>query len=323
MSMTLLTGSRASTLKGFFTNIIASNQVSIQISNLAEELKNQCISPYAKTLVDMRLFQGAKPFKTKWAIVKDQALMQSPAQKHVKRSYKNDNGLFLIYNVLLTMPEKLGVLEAYVKRYMPDNLAKESMNYTQLNIIRLIESGEFMVQYARRFLYWTIYLEGQELGKGLPQNPPFQPAVVKWLDNNFEPFYKFLTIWSYSTSEFNDRLSGIPPIVVPSDVKEEAEVNSVYNEKVDPMRMNFIPTVLNPVYYIRSMLLEYRHWRVESARAEAEALEMDIESYASAIEGEITPQQEKVLESMREAVAKQNAKWRKLEEEFNKTYDLG
>lgn len=323
MSMTILTGTTSSKLKALFENVISANQINIQMANLNTELQNHAIIPYTKAIIDMRLFQGAKPFKSKWAIMKDQLLMQSPGVQQVKRHYKNDNSLFYVLNVLLTMPDKLNVVQKYADKFIPRDIAKEDMKYTQLNIIRLVESSEFITQYARRYLYWVLYNEGQSTNHGhLPKEPPFQPAVVKWLDNNFAAFVDFLTIWSYSTSTFSDRLSAIPPITVPSDVKEEEQVNDVYREKLDPMKIGFIPTVLNPIYYIRTMVLNYRHYRVESAKAEAEALAHDLECYQANINGELTQQQTQVIEKLREAVQKANARHKQLEEDFDKIYDL-
>lgn len=322
MSMTLFKGATASSLKSLFTNIISGNQISIQLNNLVAELQNHVLAPYLKTLDEQRLFQGPKPFKSSWAIAKDDALMRQEGIKRVYRKYELDNGLFFILNVLSSMNDKVTVLQKYASKFITKDIAKSDMKYTQLNIIRLLESAEFLVQYARRFLYWTLYKEGQINFPDLPKQPPFQPAIVTWLDDHFVAFCKFLTIWSYPTSDFADRISSIPPIMVPSDIEEENSVNDVYKDKVDPMRLGIVPTILNPVYYARSLMLSYRAWRVSSAKAEAEALANDINCYVAARNGNLTQKEKQVVESMRNRMQRQNAEHKRLEEEFDKIYGL-
>lgn len=324
MSKSFAFGQYFGGLKKMLMPIVSVNQISTSLDNIRDEVKTKVLPTYTRALYEANLYVGTKPFKSPWAISKNKLMMETPSMKKVMSGdAKRNNCLYLIHGVLSRFLVNVDTLQKYIAKHIRGDIATDQLTYQHANIIRLAESAEFMAQYSRRFLMYITTNEYNLTVAEEDRMEPFQPVFINWLEKNLASYMKLLALWGRDSKDFLLGLEILPEVVIPSTQTGEDEMRATYGNKLDSMGMGFIPIAINPIYYVRNVVLHWRNYRVESAKNEAMALEFELECYMSVKAGKPLSQEEKeVLSRMEENVKKANAKYQELNDSFLRDYGL-
>ena len=136
-----------------------------------------------------------------------------------------------------------------------------------------------------------------------------------------QAFLAILAIYSTEEDNFVRAIKQIPDIQVPENPEEDALVKKVHGNKVDELGLGFVPYVLNPIYHIRMKIVEWRHHRIESAKAERELLELRIQQYIMKRNGADNAKMDQVINNAQESLKKLNKKIADMEESYNADYN--
>lgn len=208
--------------------------------------------------------------------------------------------------------ELLTMIEDNLEKYFSKDVAKASVTYSQMNIMRMIDLIAFNAKYARKLLLWTFQKEQEALGQRI--DSPFTKTEVNWLFENRPLFFSSVKTLSKDVDKVKVLIRNIPNIVI--DVKDNEEVEaSVDSNKLDPFNMGFIPLAINPVYHIGRLVAEWQAARYDASIEERRALEYRLIMLKELGNGKRDAKLEKEIEYIETRVKKLNYKISKYEDD--------
>lgn len=321
--MQLLPGSPLALFVRTFLPSFSKSTVTQQIDILQNELATKTLPAYASLVEDTTGFTKANPFHNKWNKTFNDKIMGLRNFNFRNRQFRlrTENGIIAIYNVLSQLNQRLTFLNDLIEKSFNDDIVGTELSYQQANLIRLVEMSEFFLIYARRVAILLVSNEYEAIEKNPSTATPFTKGDLKWLEVNMQAFLSILAIYSTEEDNFVRAVKQIPDIQVPENPEEDALVKKVHGNKVDELGLGFVPYVLNPIYHIRMKIVEWRHHRIESAKAERELLELRIQQYIMKRNGADNAKMDQVINNAQESLKKLNKKIADMEESYNADYN--
>lgn len=132
------------------------------------------------------------------------------------------------------------------------------LTYRKANAIQLIAAGSFVAKYARKALLHVFVAESAEFkDSGVDSiSESIPPAELEWLKANMVNFFIILRNLARAGEDLKKRLIAVPDVTVTQSNVSIA--SAVHGEKnLDPLNMGFIPVMLNPIYHVRMLWVEY------------------------------------------------------------------
>jgi hypothetical protein len=211
------------------------------------------------------------------------------------------------------MPELENALE---QSFQTDSIVKKGLTYNKLSLLRVVSLINFFTLYARRTLLYTY-------GKEIPEQSrdygatiePFTKGEVKWLENHLVNFCRCAKVFAQPMRQILNTLEAVPDIVY--DPGKEDDVNAmVGKQKVDPLRMGFIPVVSDIVWFIGSRYVEYQAESFKRAKEERRSLELRMAQMMAAKAGKADAAQDKVITVTEQRLRDLNYKISKMERDY-------
>nr|DAY72577.1 MAG TPA: hypothetical protein [Caudoviricetes sp.] len=298
-------------LKDFFRSLVPNFERSriIEEYELARKsLIEETLPPY-KTAAENKLFIGNNPFK-------------SPAIKRINALYIRETGArsnfvnslaMVISNLAEGMPNLEAALDSSFKT---EAIMKNGLTYNKISLMRVVSLINFFSLYSRRVLLYTYGKEIPELGKDYGATvEPFTKGEVKWLEDHLVNFCRCAKVFAQPMRQVLNTLESVPDIVY--DPGKEDDVNAmVGKQKVDPLRMGFVPVVSDIIWFIGSHYVEYQAESFKRAKEERRALELRLAQMMAAKQGQGDAAQDKVIEVTEQRLRDLNYKISKWEREY-------
>lgn len=321
--MKILAGSPLSFFTRTFLPNFSKSTVSDQIAMLREELKTKTLPPYRSALEQEVGFRGRRPFKAKWPMLYDaKAMNEKINHRNREFPYQPLNVIELVGCILETLEGKFKYLEELIVKSFSDDIVNTQLTFQQANLLRLAEMSEFYLIYARKFLIMLIDEEYKGIDAKAGKYKPLVKGDVKWLEKHFPTFIQMSIIYSQDKENFIRAIKKIPELTIPESKDEYELAEKVHGENLDPHGMRFVPYVFNPIYHIRSAILNWRHSRIESAKTEREYLELRLQQYRMKRGGVDNAKMEQVIEATEERLKKLNLKITEMEESYSSDYGV-
>lgn len=222
------------------------------------------------------------------------------------------NYITVVHGALERALESVQMIEEGLDKHFGRDVAAGGMTYTRANILRYLEVVSFGTRYARKLLLWTLHNEKSAAGRRI--GDPFTKAEEKWLQENRRAFFQAVRVMAHQAKDIRAILTNIPDMVV---VPEEIEIakETVGLAKIDPLKMNLIPTWANPVYHVRMAVAEWQVARYKAAQEEKRMLEYRLLALKELREGKEDAKLEQQIEYTENRVKKLNHRMAKLGEE--------
>lgn len=173
-------------------------------------------------------------------------------------------------NVLVNMT----IAQELIDVVFEADLEKMGVTYRKANLLTIMSAGAFFSKYARKWLLYLYILETAQFSDGGISNVTdcLAPAEIEWLHVNFPNFVSLVNTLGLPAKANEKKLADIPEIVV---TPENAQtVVSQFGDKVDPLRMRFVPISMNPFYIFGKMFAEMQAKRYNAAKEELRALQL-------------------------------------------------
>lgn len=253
---------------------LPSERVLTELKKLKEESLNHNI-PLYRNLYEERAFAKRNPYVSKFGKISNDIIMCGNYGKVVKNYLCATE---VVYMVLANLPAKLDVLIKHVENHLGKVVVKDSITYSQANVVHATEVLDFLLVYSRRFLNHLLVEETKQLPDA--RNTEGYPvAVVKWIETHASSFVLALEAFSGNEEEFKKALSNIPDIEIEKDPELEAAVAAHAGAtRIDPFRLGFIPYTRNPFYMWGAYQVERTHDRLESSRTERELVALRLQN---------------------------------------------
>ena len=286
---------------------ISKEDVLKEIRSAREELDEFTIPSYeaALELVARREFKS-KPIKD----------FERRFQAEI-HSRKRGNFVEVTNAILKQTQKNLEKLEKIVDKSYNENIATNALSYSRAQVLRLSESANFLSRYARAILIYTLLKETKFARDDKSLSYDFTPAHARWIEANQENFFIVLRAFNRDERELESMIEEIPDIEV-NETNAEAVASQVGQRRLDPFSVSHLNArTLNPIYYIRLPITEFRVARYEAAKEERRMLEYQIRDMRKALEDEHDPKLEQALEYQIDRLEKLNAKIARFEEEVS------
>lgn len=232
----------------------------IRITSL--EMKNITIPAYKQ----------AEPFLSKWTFQNPTVLKRIEIfNSIVERRRKNI--ITTIYEGLVIANVTLAELERLVDSSFESNVAGGGITYGRSTLLQMIEAIQFVSRYSRRLLNYIFVAETSQFENEDTVTEALTPADIQWVEDNFINFCNAFNVITKPTKELDKMIEAIPNVVI-SDDNYDNLVSVAGEQKVDPMKLGFIPVFLNPIYHISMRVAEWQTNRYHAAKQEVKCLQL-------------------------------------------------
>lgn len=246
---------------------------------------------------------------------------KSAVYKDYWDTYRNGSGNSRqknIIDVMLDGCERMEValitIESMLDELFVSDAEAIGLTYRKANAIQLIAAGSFVAKYARKALLHIFVAESMEYQESGVESmtDSIPPAELDWLDKNIVNFFVILRNLERAGEDIKKRLIAVPDVTVtPNNV---AIATSVHGEQnLDPLNMGFIPVVLNPIYHVQMLWVEYLANSYHAAKDELMLIQLRKLNLERLQAGKPDARIQKEIAALEGRISKLNQKIEKLE----------
>lgn len=185
----------------------------------------------------------------------------------------NDNLVVFINNHLDDVLKNIQQLENLAISSLGSTVSGKGLTYKQATIVKYCDAMFLMSKYSRKFLNWIYVLETSTFGSDAPITESISKHELKWIDNTFVDFCNALKSALMDPDKVVVNITDIPEIEV-SSTDSESLKETVGENKLDPLKLGFIATKANPIYYVRMLVAEYQVRRYKEMKEEISLLQL-------------------------------------------------
>lgn len=298
-------------LGDFFKSLVPNferTRVLEELELAKKNLVDETLPPY-KTVVEAKVFVGPNPFKS------------SPIKKinnvYMREAGSRYNMVTSLAMILSSVANALPELEKYVESsFKTSSVEKLGLTYNKISLLRVISILNFFSLYSRRVLLYTYGQEVPEWLRDHANTPqPFTRDEVKWIETHLVNFARVAKIFSQPMRQILNTLESIPDIVY--DPERENDVESVVGKnKVDPLRLGFVPVVSDIIWFFGSAYVEHQAESFKKAKEERRVLEMRMIQLQEAMKGQADAAQDKTIQVTEQRLRDLNYKILKMERNY-------
>lgn len=208
--------------------------------------------------------------------------------------------------------ENLNFLRRMVEKEFEDKIAKDNLDYRQVNVLKIIDLLEFFNRYTLAFLTYSYVLEtATELKHDKYIQDSITKSQEKFINDNWLNYCNVCGIILCLNSDFNKKLESIKKIEVLDDnetvLRETMGINAV-----NPFTNGFIPTKWNPIIWVRRIIADWQVSRYKALEDNVRLLEVRRLHLEKLRRGEQDPVLEKTIKEVEDLLAIQQYKLDKL-----------
>lgn len=233
--------------------------------------------------------------------------------KYVKGS-KNQNIFIGLNGIFSKIDSKIQAIEKILNEDQKSDIVREAISALEVNIIRFLETLNFVVVYGGRLATVLTICETNVSNK-IDELDSITPAEAEYIANNGPQFWDALNAISPDARAIEHSFKSIPDIMLNKD-NADAMSTLVGRNKLDPMQMGFIPVQWNPFYHLNMAYSEWQADRFEKIVEDRNMVQFKIQQYKMAASGTSNPQLDRKVQACQERLDKLNHKIAKKVEEY-------
>lgn len=234
-------------------------------------------------------------------------------KKYVKGS-KNQNIFVGLNAIFAKLDDKIAAMERLLNEDTKSDIVREAISALEVNIIRFLETINFIIVYGSRLATTLVICETNVANK-LEELDSITQAEAEYIAKNGPQFWESLNTIIPDARTIEQSFKSIPDIMLNKD-NADAMSTLVGRDKVDPMRMGFIPVQWNPFYHINMAYSEWQANRFEKVVEDRNMVQFKIQQFKMAASGTKNPQLERKIEACQERLDKLNHQIAKKVEEY-------
>ena len=234
-------------------------------------------------------------------------------KKYVKTS-KNQNIFIGVGTHVSKLDAKLAVIEKLLKDNPKNDIVREAISALELNIIRYLETVKFVITYASRLLATLVICE-TNAANNKEELDSITAAEAEYISKNSPEFWEGLNTVSPEAKVLETSLKSIPDIMLNKD-NADAMATVAGNQKVDPLKMGFIPTNWNIFFHINMAVAEMQAESFDRLVEERNMVQFKLQQYKYAVAGKTNPALELKVQKTQERLDKLNHSLHKKIEEY-------
>lgn len=179
-----------------------------------------------------------------------------------------------ILTALKTCLELGEYLEDQVDAKFNEDITRASLSAYTLNVLRLIETIDFISDYSRRLCR---YLATTAVNK--QRNRPELEGIVKaeqiFIDSYKHSYFNGLKIINTSVKDIQAKLDKIPDVMVTPDNIDSVGA-AVGKQNVDPLALNFFSPKANPSMFFVNKIARYQANKYTQAKLDLQEIQVKV-----------------------------------------------
>lgn len=289
---------------------ITRNQILDEISVTRDELSNQTIEVFEKSITYIRRDDR---------ILKSQ-LYQSERDNLISdfsRSgfLRGTNPIDMVYRSLVNSLEILGFIEGYVDKRVSTEINGSSASISDTHILQLLDLIGFTSRYARVWLRTILSAESNHMNQ-LAGELDITPYMVKWLGENRDAFGRSVSLLAMPVKQIQQVVDGMPEIIIAESNPRALQATQGDN-RLDPLKLNLVASKWDPIYLYSMWQSDRQVQRYKAAKEEKEVLEMMALRLERQLQGKDDPRLHDIYQKRLGQLEKLQGKLKDMEDRVN------
>lgn len=176
---------------------------------------------------------------------------------------------------LVTMLQNLQIAEDQAVAIMGGTIAGKGLTVKQATIVKYCDALFLVSKYSRKFLNWVYVKEtlsfDEDSGKKLTDS--ISQHEIDWLHATFLDFCTAVAATSGEPKKVLAGIEGVPEVELATGNLSSLR-NTMGDGKVDPLKLGFIASKNNPIYFVRMMVAEFQVRRYKEMKEELSLLQL-------------------------------------------------
>lgn len=237
--------------------------------------KDRLISDLRVTRGELVELQGAYDVASKllknWKFQNEEVSDKVASFKRIMST--GDNPIVWIDEHLNDVLKNLQQLEDIAVSVLGNSVSGNGLTYKQASVVKYSDAMFLVAKYARKFLNWVYVMETSHFGSSKQITDSISKYELKWLDETLVDFCNALKSTSSDPAKVAVGFTEIPEIQVSASDPESLRA-TVGETKLDPLKLGFIASKANPIYYIRMLVAEFQVRRYKEMKEELSLLQL-------------------------------------------------
>ncbi len=185
----------------------------------------------------------------------------------------HDFPIVTIQKGFATMVQNLQIAEDQAAIIFGSVVAGKGMTFKQATIVQYCDAFFLVAKYARKFLNYIYVAETLPFRDEVTAADQLPKAERDWLDKHFVDFCNAFKAATNEPKKTLAAIEGIPEIEVASSNLASLEA-TVGKNQLDPLKLGFIASKANPIYFVRMVVAEYQVRRYKEMKEELSLLQL-------------------------------------------------
>lgn len=257
----------------FINNLLPNfekRRVLSQCEDLNQQL-NDIILPILETSVEVIDQTGVTATGSEFGRRLEKILSRS--LKSQLKSHELRNYCTIMFATSQRFFAKLTLLKHWANKVFEQRVASSGMNFKQMQVLRLIELGNFYIRYTIKALDYIVYQEC-EAGAVKHRDKPLTPAEIKWLEANIEVYQRLSFVYTMNDVSFNKTIEKTSELIV-KEVDESQVIASGVN--ANPFSLNYVPVISDISFSVLEWYTDYKHKGYESNKSRLKAIQLRLQ----------------------------------------------
>lgn len=273
------------------------------------------ITRAAVTEAAIPAYESAAPFFKSWRFKSpDLKDMMESFDSQIKRA-GNDNMIITISKGFEPLLKNLEEVEDMIKKMYGHEVSGGGLTYLKANLLQFVECTSFVTRYAIKFLNYAYICETAEFENGEAISQSLSRAEIEWLKTHLFSFCLAFRIVTGNPGQVKKQLAEVVDVVI-ADETADTMAETLGEERLDPLRMGFIPVRLNPIYHVRMMVAKWQADRYKGAKEELALVQLRKLNLEQTVEGKPDAATQKQLKYMTERAEELNYKLVQMEKDY-------
>ncbi len=224
------------------------------------------------------------------------------------------------FNALAEFLSKVNATIELLEKLIPDmfnpDVTKETLSYQKASVLKYLDSSRFIATYASNALSAVLTAEAAvalQRDSEAAFSEQFTKYEQDYLHANQQRFTDTLRILDRAPRDIVRSIEQIPDVTVDAN-KEKILNQTVGLNKLDPLKLGFIPSEMNPIYTLQRFYVEFKHNLYKAGVEESRVLELKIQDLKCALDGREDVRLQKGLDYTKGRLDKLNAQLKDYEE---------
>lgn len=282
-----------------------------KVAELARQTQNELTSFVIPSYIEAEKGLGARAFKAPKILELTNIL-----KRNVKVDKPNDNIISIIRKKLEQISKNNQIIESHIVESLEDDVVIAGVTILKVNLLRLIETTNFVARYSSKLLNYIYILETAAVGGDMRYiQDSLSKGEIIWLEERFLDYAVALGILSRTDREISSILNSLPEAIV-EDSSSNAALATIGETKFDPFGFRRLSGfTYSPIFHFRLIAANYQANKYKEQKELKTVLQLRLLNLKNSQTGTPNPKLEREIEYVQRRIDRISDDIRRAEQE--------